>query len=164
MAIDPNNLSGTATLTFADEFNTLSLWNGTSGTWSTNLWWGWENGHTVASNGDQEWYIDANYGPTASVKPWSVSNGVLSITVAKTDPAIKPYINNYEYTSGSLNSSPSYAQTYGYFEMSAQLPKGQGFCPAFWLLPATNSWPPEIDIMEVLGKDMTSLYSFLHTS
>ena len=31
MAIDPKNLAGTATLTFADEFNTLSLWNGSCG-------------------------------------------------------------------------------------------------------------------------------------
>jgi hypothetical protein len=32
MAIDPKNLAGTATLTFADEFNTFSYWTGSSGT------------------------------------------------------------------------------------------------------------------------------------
>ena len=56
-------------------------------------------------------------------------SGVLSITAAKADPSIKPYINNYEYTSGMINSYYSFSQTYGYFEMSAQLPKGQGFGP-----------------------------------
>ena len=99
MAIDPRNLAGTAALTFADEFNTLSLRSGSSGTWSTNLWWGGANGHSYGDN--QQWYIEANYAPTASVRPWTVSSGVLSITAAKADPSIRPYINNYEYTSGN---------------------------------------------------------------
>ena len=34
-------------LTFADEFNTLSLWNGSSGTWDSNFWWGAANGSTL---------------------------------------------------------------------------------------------------------------------
>ena len=58
MAIDPGNLSTTATLTFADEFNSLSLWNGVSGTWSTNFWYAPPNGTTMPDNGEQEWYID----------------------------------------------------------------------------------------------------------
>ena len=35
------------TLSFADEFDTLSLRNGASGTWDTNFWWGGENGSTL---------------------------------------------------------------------------------------------------------------------
>src|SRR5262249_40418269 len=35
MAIDPNNPTANATLTFSDDFNSLSLWNGTSGAWDT---------------------------------------------------------------------------------------------------------------------------------
>jgi len=31
VAIDPNNLSATATLTFSEEFNSFNLWNGTRG-------------------------------------------------------------------------------------------------------------------------------------
>jgi hypothetical protein len=118
----------------------------------------------VVGNGDQQWFIDHTYAPTASVRPWTVSNGVLSITTAKADPAIKPYINNYEYTSGLITNYPSFSQTYGYFEMSAQLPKGQGLWPAFWLLPTSGAWPPEIDILEVLGNDLTTLYTFAHSS
>lgn len=35
----------------------------------------------------------------------------------------------------------------GYFEAKIWVPPGQGFFPAFWLLPQYQ-WPPEIDIME----------------
>src|SRR5262245_34465168 len=112
MAIDRKNLAGTATLTFDDEFNALSLWNGSSGTRATTPWYAPPSGTTMTDNGDQEWYINANYGPTSSVKPWTVSSGVLSITAAHSDPSIKPYINNYEYASGMINSYYSFGQTY----------------------------------------------------
>lgn len=36
---------------------------------------------------------------------------------------------------------------YGWFESWIQLPEGQFYWPAFWLT-GTNSWPPEIDILE----------------
>ena len=163
MAIDPKNLPGTATITFADEFTSLSLWNGSTGTWATSPWYAPPNGTTMTDNGDQEWYINSNYGPTSSVRPWTVSNGVLSITAAEASPSIKPYINNYEYTSGMINSYYSFSQTYGYFEMGAQVPKGQGFWPAFWLLPTNGSWPPEIDVMEVLGQDTTTYIPAMHS-
>jgi beta-glucanase (GH16 family) len=42
--------------------------------------------------------------------------------------------------------------------MRAKLPRGKGFWPAFWLLPISNAWPPEIDIMENLGHDTTTVY------
>ena len=72
-----------ATLTFDDEFNSLSLWNGSSGTWDTTYWYDDSNkGSTLATNAEQEMYINANYGPTSSVKPWTVNNGVLTIQAA----------------------------------------------------------------------------------
>jgi beta-glucanase (GH16 family) len=163
MAIDPNNLPGTAALTFDDEFNSFSAWSGSSGTWATTPFYAPANGTTMPDNGDQQWYINSNYGPTSSVKPWTISSGVLSLTAAHADPSIKPYINNYEYTSGMINSYYSFSQTYGYFEMSAQLPKGQGFWPAFWLVPASGVWPPEIDILEVLGQDTTTIIPAMHS-
>ena len=80
MSIDPNNLTATATLTFDDEFNTLNLWNGTSGTWDTTYPFNGPSGGNLT--GEQEWYINSNYAPTASVKPWTINNGVLSLTAA----------------------------------------------------------------------------------
>ena len=64
--------------------------------------------------------------------------------------------------SGALNSYP-YSQQYGYFEMTAQIPKGDGLWPAFWLRPVDYK-SGEIDITEILGKDTTLTYSSIHTS
>ena len=170
MAIDPNNLAATARLTFSDEFDSLSLWNGNSGTWSTNWWYNdeWElftdsNGSTLESNGELQWYINENYAPTAGMNPWAVNSGVLSITAEEAAANLQPLIDGYDYTSGMLNSWHSFTQTYGYFEISAKLPAGQGLWPAFWLLQEDGDWPPEIDIFEVLGDDPGRLYTTVHT-
>jgi beta-glucanase (GH16 family) len=166
----------TATLTFDDEFNSLSLWNGTSGTWSTTTAFVDPNGNgsSLPSNGEQEWYINANYAATASVRPWTVNNGVLTLTAQKVDPSIAQYLGynqaglpamgSYQYTSGLIETNHSFTQTYGYFEMKAQLPQGDGLWPAFWLMRADGSWPPELDVMEALGKDTTTAYASVHTA
>lgn len=151
------------TLSFADEFNTLSLWNGSSGTWDTNYWWGAENGSTLAGNGEKQWYIDHDYLPTKSVNPFSVDDGVLTITAARAAEAIKPYINNYEYTSGMLTTYESFSQTYGYFEIRADMPDNHGVWPAFWLLPADGSWPPELDVVEMRGQDPNTVHVAAHS-
>ena len=164
MTIDPKKLSETATLTFSDDFNSLSLWNGTSGTWTTKYPFAPEKGSTLPSNGEQEWYINSMYAPTNAVKPWTVSNGVLTLTAQPASGSVQPLIDGYQYTSGMINTYNTFTQTYGYFEMRAQLPAGQGLWPAFWLLQADMSWPPEIDAMEVLGHDMTTLYTAAHTN
>jgi beta-glucanase (GH16 family) len=165
MAINPHNLAGTATMTFDDEFKSLSLWNGTSGTWATDYWYDplRGSGNTLAGNGEQEWYINANDPGTSSVTPWTVANGVMTLTAAPAAAAIQPLIDNYQYTSGEINTAHTFSQEYGYFVMRAQLPAGQGLWPAFWLLPENGSWPPEIDIMEVLGNDPTKLYTTAHS-
>jgi beta-glucanase (GH16 family) len=166
MTLDPSNLASTATQTFDDEFNNLSLYNGTSGTWSTTFWYDdplTSSGNTLDANGEQEWYINSNYGPTSSVKPWTVNNGVLTLTAKKAPASIQSLINGYQYTSGMINTYHSFSQEYGYFEMRAKLPAGQGMWPAFWLLPEDGSWPPEIDVMEMLGNDPTMLYTSTHS-
>jgi beta-glucanase (GH16 family) len=164
VTIDPKNLSATATLTFSDEFNTLSLWNGSSGTWTTKYPFSPENGGTLDGNGEQEWYINAMYGPTDAINPWTVSNGVLTLTAQPAAASIQPLINGYDYTSGLITTHNSFSQKYGYFEMRADLPAGQGLWPAFWLLQSDGSWPPEIDVMEVLGHDTTTLHGGVHTN
>ncbi len=154
----------TATLTFDDEFNSLSLWNGTSGTWATTFWYDStsSNGGTLSSNDEQEWYINSNDPATATVVPWTVGNGVLNITAAPASSTISPLIDGYQYTSGMLNSYHSFSQTYGFFEVRAKLPSGQGFWPAFWLLPENGSWPPELDVMENLGSNL--IYTTVHSA
>jgi beta-glucanase (GH16 family) len=151
-------------ISFDDEFNSLSLRNGTSGTWSTSYWWAQPNGATLASNGELEWYINANYAPTAAVKPWSVNNGILSLTAAPAAASIQPLINNYQYTSGMLTTHDSFVQTYGVYEIRAQVPAGQGLWPDFWLLPENGSWPPELDVMEINGANPKVLITGVHSN
>ena len=78
----------------------------------------------------------------------------LAATIDKTDPR--------DYLSGAITTFP-FAQLYGVFAMSAKIPTGHGLWPAFWLLPADKSWPPELDIMEVIGREPTILYTTTHT-
>jgi beta-glucanase (GH16 family) len=165
MSINPKNLSATARLTFLDDFDTLSLWNGASGTWDTAYFWAPANGMEVTGAGQVNWNINSNYAPTSSVTPWTVSNGILDLYAGPAPAAIQPYINNAQYISGMITSYHSVSQLYGYFEISAELPSGPGMWPAFWLMPTnTNSATfPEIDIMEALGSVPNVAYQTVHT-
>lgn len=149
------------TMTFDDEFNTLSL-QSNGGTWRTTFDYGGINTRTLTSNGEKQIYMDAAFAGTGTtalgVNPFSISNGVLDITAAKASADVAAKIWGYDYTSGLLTTKGTFSQLYGYFEVSAKLPAGQGLWPAFWLLPADGSWPPEIDIFEQLGKDPNTVY------
>jgi serralysin len=158
-------------MSFDDEFNSLSLNTGTAATkggeWKTSY-------HYAAStslssrfmNGEKQIYTDPDFKGTSSaplgVNPFSINNGVLSITAAPASAAIKPSIGNQTYTSGVLTTETSFSQEYGYFEVRAQMPTNNGFWPAFWLLPTDKSWPPEIDVFEQLSRDPNTLYMTSH--
>ncbi|KQV70201.1 family 16 glycosylhydrolase [Rhizobium sp. Root1220] len=150
-------------LAFADEFNSLSLRNGDKGVWDAKFWWAPDKGSTLPGNGEQQWYINPSYAPTSSVNPFSVHNGVLTITASHTPTALKPQVDGYEYTSGILTTHSSFAQTYGYFEIRADMPTEQGAWPAFWLLPEDGSWPPELDVVEMRGQDPNTVNVTVHS-
>ncbi len=73
-----------------------------------------------------------------------MTDGVLTITARPASQAIQAETNWYDYTSGMLTTYSSFAQTYGYFEMRADMPDDQGAWPAFWLLrptaPGRRNW------------------------
>lgn len=77
--------------------------------------------------------------------PFVIKDGILRIEARNTP--------DDGWKAGLLSSWNScdegFAQQYGYFELSAQLPAGEGFWPAFWLL-GTDRDPivPEVDIFE----------------
>jgi beta-glucanase (GH16 family) len=135
-------------LTFDDEFNSFS-WAGAGGTWQTTFYFG---GRTLSSNGELEYYSD----PSVGVNPFSVQNGALEITAAPSTNLAAT--GGLPYTSGLITTESSFTQTYGYFEMRAKLPAGQGLWPAFWLLPADKSWPPEIDPLEAFGSEPNQIH------
>lgn len=72
------------------------------------------------------------------------------------------------YTSGRVNTQNKQGFQYGRFEARIKVPKGQGFLPAFWMMPVDEGfygqWPKcgEIDIMEVLGNQTDCQYGTLH--
>ena len=92
--------------------------------------------------------------------------------VADGDLVIQPAIGYNDdgtpkYYSARINSFLGFSFQYGYIEARIKVPEGQGFLPAFWMLPETNEnggWPEagEIDIMEVVGYQPDTLYSTLH--
>jgi beta-glucanase (GH16 family) len=148
--------------TFVDHFTALDLSQPNG--WSPNydggydevnkkfLGYDWPVKRTLAGNAEQEVYVDANYagslGKPLGLNPFSVTKGILHIIAQKTPPELMKYVGNLPYTSGMLTSRKSLVQRYGYFEINAKLPVGQGMWPAFWLLNDDKAWPPEIDIME----------------
>lgn len=149
-------------LAFSDEFNSVSLRlpNTSTGTWDTTLPWG---DRMIPDNGEEQFYIDPGY-KNLGINPFSAENGILTISAEPASASLKPQIDNQNYTSGMLTSAHTFSETYGYFEMRAQLPAGKGLWPAFWLLPTDQSWPPEIDVVEMLGDQPTNLNVNVHTT
>ncbi len=69
-----------------------------------------------------------------------------------------------QFTSGLVETHGKFKLLYGRVEIRAKLPKGQGIWPAHWMMPDDNSWPPEIDIMELLGHRPDKVHFNVHYS
>jgi len=158
-------------LVFSDEFDSLSLTDGTSGVWQTTYGYrgaGPVSSHVLQATGEKQFYVDAAYAGTGTdplgINPFSVDSGVLTISAARTTAAQKEVLYGFDYVSGLLTTQTSFAQTYGYFEMRAKLPNAGGAWPAFWLLPVSGSNPPEVDILETKGGDPNNTYMTLHNA
>ncbi|MFH9725832.1 discoidin domain-containing protein [Streptomyces sp. NPDC017254] len=73
-----------------------------------------------------------------------------------------------QYTSARMNTGATFQFTYGRVEARVKVPKGKGLWPAFWMMGGDfltgRPWPynGEIDIMEILGKDVKTAYSTVH--
>jgi beta-glucanase (GH16 family) len=156
-------------LTFDDELTSFQVWNGSSG-WDPFGGPQWSDlptnrvipSGTLAFNNELQWYVNPSYvSSPMQPNPFSVSNGVLGISAVHAD--ISNDFDHYDYASGIITSHDWHQQLYGYFEIRAQLPAGTGLLPAFWLLPADGSQHGEIDIMEVLGSDPSTLYTTVHS-
>jgi len=144
-------------LTFDDEFNSFSSSpDGSSGTWTTTYPFGGETARTLPANHEAEFYSDNSVGEN----PFSVNNGVLTISATPAAPGSNPY--GLPYDSGVVSTHDSFAQQYGYFEMRAQLPAGAGLWPAFWMIPKNDSFSSELDVLEQLGNDPKTIYATAH--
>ncbi|AOM84507.1 glycoside hydrolase family 16 protein [Salisediminibacterium beveridgei] len=95
----------------------------------------------------------------------TVSDGQLTLT-AQEESASDDY-GSYDYTSGKILTEGLFSQTYGRFEASIQLPEGQGYWPAFWMMPETDEYggwaaSGEIDIMENRGSETDAVGAAIH--
>ena len=86
----------------------------------------------------------------------SIADGRMRIVAEKRKVGDRPY------SSGHVRTTDSLAQTYGRWEIRAKLPDSQGMWPAIWLLPTDGSWPPEIDIIELVGKEPGRVHHSFH--
>jgi hypothetical protein len=159
------------TMTFDEDFN-APLSRRVPGDASTdnNLW------ATSMGNGLVRWmgnpperqiYVEPEYAGTAGaplgINPFSVADSVLTITCAEVSQANAPYLDGKLYTSGLITTQHSFFQTYGYFEMRAQMPAGMGTWPAFWML-FHQTGSSEFDIVETYGVNPSSVFQTVHQS
>ncbi|MCP4248902.1 MAG: family 16 glycosylhydrolase [bacterium] len=70
--------------------------------------------------------------------------------------------SQFDYTSGLAESKGRFHETYGRVEVRGKLPSTQGIWPAHWMMVAQGIWPPEIDIMELLGHEPNAVYMTHH--
>lgn len=129
-------------LTFQDEFSEPHL-DGTR--WVARDPWGTEKNNELQG-----------YAPGA----FSVQEGVLQIRCEKTTVFYDG--KTREYRSGMLTTLGRFSQCFGRFEVRCRVPRGKGLWPAFWMLPDPLTWPPEIDVLEILGHDTDQVYLSHH--
>jgi hypothetical protein len=148
-------------LTFSEDFHSLDAAPVGHPRWRTIYGDGADADLGRRTHGDElEIYVDPSMGDR--LDPFLVRGGGLDIVARPAPSALASQLAGHPFTSGLISSQPSFAQRYGYFEIRARLPAGKGLWPAIWLLPADNTWPPEIDIMESIG-DPHTVYTSLHS-
>lgn len=162
--------------TFFDDFETFDLG---STKWTphydggydeaTRKWNGydWPVKRTAPAAHEQEIYVDPGYRGATSrplgLNPFSLKDGVLTITADRISPELAPSLPGFTFTSGILTTRKSFLQKYGYFEMRGKVPGAKNLLPAFWLLPEDRKmWPPELDIMEAPGHVPDKIATTVH--
>lgn len=138
-------------MTFHDEFDGKSI---DPAKWRTAYHWG----AATTINKELAFYIDTQdtHRPITSVDPFTLENGILAIQAAKNAGPGLPY------TSGVITTYGAFSQAYGYFEARMRMPGGEGAWPTFWLIAANKDWPPELDILEMVGQRPTTLLATEH--
>lgn len=133
----------------------------------------------LGENRELQLYLDTDFefaGQKPGIDPFSIANGVLTITAdrlsdanaALVAPLAKGKIPAPLYSSGLLStetegrSGKGFARLHGYWEMRAKLPKGRGLWPAFWLVTETHDYWDEVDVIEVLGHEPSTVYHTTH--
>lgn len=150
------------TLVFSDDFQVFRPWTGSDGIWRATFGDGSQFSRDRHSHIVDDEIEQIAESVLAGLDPSSIDENLLAITAQPTAGRVGGSIESYPYVSGLISTQPSFSQTYGYFEMRAELPRGRGLWPAFWMLPNDDSWPPEIDVVESIG-DPSHVYMTAHS-
>jgi beta-glucanase (GH16 family) len=141
-------------LVWVDEFNSDGL--------PDPARWAHDTGMNAAGwhNREQQYYS----GPRAENA--EIRQGRLVITVRRESLSSAPDWGRQQYTSARLITRGLAEWTYGFFEVRARLPCGQGTWPAIWMLGSQGDWPAggELDILEHIGHRPDRVFSTVHTA
>jgi len=152
-------------LTFSDEFNDEEL---DRDKWLTHSYDGlrYHPGNIYSNNKAPDEYLADDYN--------TIDNGILKQKA--TDIPKEVHHIDWEgkdwgkwtipYKCGKIDSSKSFEQKYGYFEIRSKQPSQPGHWTAFWLA-SVHAWPPEIDVYEIYtgkknGKGISQFSSNFH--
>ncbi|HVW33445.1 MAG TPA: glycoside hydrolase family 16 protein, partial [Acidimicrobiia bacterium] len=127
-------------LTFNDEFDGNAL---DKSKWSNGFGWG------QATRSNYGWCD-----PAANV----VSGGVLAQRIDHKAHGGQPF------SVGCIHSKDKFAQQYGYWEARIRTARCFGSRSAFWGKPNDESWPPELDVVEVNGESSGTAKFTVHWS
>jgi len=140
-------------LTFNDEFDQGKL---DRAKWRTDAYYGLRFHPGSIIDKDESptvYYGDNLFEFEGSVIKQKMTNESKTITWRGWDGADEPKNYKIPYRAGQLDSSKSFEQKYGYFEIRSKITPEPGTWPAFWLA-STYGWPPEIDMYEIYtGKE-----------
>jgi beta-glucanase (GH16 family) len=141
-------------LDFNDEFDAATL---DTTKWNTVEPYTFADGNGAAGgNGEEQWMQSDET---------SVQNGYARLRAQRRN-FVNQLGKSFQYTSGMIGTWEKYNFRYGYAEARVRVPAGRGYWPAFWLRTIHSGifpiWPPEIDVMEILGHEPNVAYQTLH--
>ena len=144
-------------LVWSDEFD------GKAGAPIDSSKWMHMKGGSGWGNNELQYYTDS----TKNARLDGKGNLVIEAHPAGKDEKLECWYGPCRYTSARISTKGLHAWKYGRFEARMRLPDGNGLWPAFWMLGDDIDkvgWPAcgEIDIMEMIGREPSTLYGTLH--
>ncbi len=140
-----------ATGTLSYQLNPTTVkWSdaGATDQWRTRL----SHGRTQPGNNETGLYLDPalHNAPQPSL---AIENGEVVIRSQQLLTPIQ-HDGTFWYHGAAILTGqrmPATQIQYGQYEWTAMMPNRRGGWPAFWLLPVSGAWPPEIDVYEGFG-------------
>lgn len=121
------DLDADYTLVFADDFEGDSL---DFTRWKTALEWGPD----LVVNQEEQYYVDIENAPDFGYNPFTLNDGILTISAVPTPDELAASANNQPWLSGVLSTASRFDMQYGYLEARMDLPAGRSLWSSLWML------------------------------